>query len=89
MSALVSALAGIGGLFLEGRVLMDLWRWFVVPLGVRSLTYWQALGCALVVSLLVKQYGVERDTEKYGAEVFLTVLAAWGLGWLFSLGMQP
>lgn len=80
---------GIGAMFLEGRVLCDLWRWFVVPLGAMPLRYWHAMGLALVVNMLTRTNGVERDHTEANSEAFGLVLLSWGIGWLFSLGVQP
>jgi hypothetical protein len=34
----------------DGLVLLSLWGWFIVPLGVRPIHYWHALGLDLCLS---------------------------------------
>lgn len=83
------ALVAFGALFLEGRVLYDLWRWFVVPLDVDPLTYWQAMGIGVMVNMLVRTNGIQRDTTKASAEQLIVAIVAWCVGWAFSSAMRP
>lgn len=81
------AIISIGMVFVEARVFLDLWRWFVVPLGATQLTYWHAFGIGVLINMCVRANGVPRDTEKEVYEVTGLVLGAWGIGWLVSLGV--
>lgn len=38
--------------FVDGLVLMPLWRWFAVPLGAPTLAYWPGVGLLLLVRLI-------------------------------------
>lgn len=38
-------------IFWGGHVSATLWGWFVVPLGVKAITYWHAMGMATVISV--------------------------------------
>lgn len=42
---------GVGRMFLDAWAVWLFWGWFIVPLGVRTINYWQALGIDLTVSL--------------------------------------
>lgn len=76
-------------LFLEGRVVMDLWRWFVVPVGLAPIGYWQAIGLGILAAVFTRQNGLERDTDKAVTENLTLALIAWVLGWLLSFGVKP
>lgn len=38
--------------FFDAFVLMKLWGWFIVPLGVMPLGYWQAYGVDIMIGLV-------------------------------------
>ena len=40
----------IFGLLLNAYFLLLLWHWFVVPLGVQNITYWQSAGLSTAIS---------------------------------------
>jgi hypothetical protein len=80
--SLVNLFLSLAALFLEPRVACDLWRWFVLPLGAPALSYWQALGIALLVAMWTRTNGVERNEKKTVAENVSMILFAWGIGWL-------
>lgn len=42
----------LAGSLLNALVIMSLWSWFVVPLGVASMEYWHAYGFGLWLSLI-------------------------------------
>jgi hypothetical protein len=68
---------------LESVVLMCLWGWFIVPLGVRSITVPWAFGLALVSAVLTHQ-DVDHDDDKAGSGFAMAVArpaVAWLLGW--------
>ena len=71
----MAVLAGIGlftvfvftviiGTIFEGYVLSVLWQWFIVPaVGLPAISVVQAIGIALVVSLLTNQHKVPKETD--------------------------
>ena len=94
MKILVSLLMIPVTLLVCGVALQDLWGWFIVPLGVGSLLFWQALGLSLVVGTMTMRFtpqDLEADEDvSWKVNTFgptLRWLLAWGIGALFSLGM--
>lgn len=63
MAKLFFIIIGILSDVLYGWVVSLLWRWFIVPLGVRPMNAAQGLGLALMVSLLTKQHGNDEDPD--------------------------
>jgi len=53
------------GPFWSAFVFLRLWQWFIVPLGMRDITYWHSLGLVIVVQfLLLSAYS--RNDDKRG-----------------------
>ena len=81
-------------LFWDAFVFLWLWRWFVVPLGIRPIGFWHSLGILGVVGFV--KYDVRKDHEEHGAAYWQRVVkCAFGysiyflvLGWLFHLAMK-
>lgn len=78
----------------QASVVVTLWRWFVVPLGAPSVSFWHAAGLAALVNYLIplpKADGepVTREAMVEGAWRFLLKpLIAVGLGALAHWGMR-
>lgn len=77
-------------------VIMSLWGWFVVPLGVAAIGYWHALGFKILATIVVKGISETKSRKELIAgddwlenllSVPVTYLFVWGLGWLISLGV--
>jgi len=51
---------------LEGFVLLCLWAWYLVPLGVPQINLFHAIGLAITVSLLTYHYYDFQKSEKAG-----------------------
>ena len=51
------------GLLLNAYFLFLLWHWFVVPLGVRDITYWQSAGLSTTISYFFGNAS-QTETEK-------------------------
>ncbi len=69
----------------EPMVMAQLWRWFVVPLGVVALTWAQAFGIIVLTNMCIKPWPGERDAEaQYQAAVYsvVSVIVAFSLGWI-------
>jgi hypothetical protein len=64
-SALVVGFVGIvlSAALLNGFMLSYLWEWFVVPLGVRSIRIAQAIGLAMIVSMLTYKHQEPKEDE--------------------------
>lgn len=58
-------------IFWGGFVTSTLWCWFVVPLGVVSITYWHAVGltCVFAAFAGIKSDDHTKDTESVGEGV--------------------
>ena len=62
-AVLVTLFALVLSPILHGWVLTYLWRWFVVPLGVKELSIAWAIGISVVVSMLTKQWQPEQKDK--------------------------
>lgn len=69
---------------INGWALLHLWQWFIVPLGVPSLTLSWAIGISLVVGLLTNhnypKKGEESDTSQVAYMIFLRPILALVVG---------
>jgi hypothetical protein len=52
------------GLLLNAYFLLLLWHWFIVPLGVREITFWHSAGLSAMLSYFRSSWGKPRDKEK-------------------------
>jgi len=61
------------GTFTWGWVLFKFWYWFVLPIftNLPHITYMQAVGLSLFISLFHRATGSEKDKEKGSLIVFL------------------
>lgn len=88
--------AGVMGTIFNGIVLSVLWFWFAVPLGVAPIETAHAVGIAVLVSLLTKQYtpsSKERgsaDTSVFPAVAVMLVIPWFYLlvGWFAYMATQ-
>lgn len=71
MLAIAGILACIVAVFLRGWVLIWLWTWFIIPLGMPSINFWQALGISLVAAFLTYELNISGDDPKEEAVVTL------------------
>lgn len=76
-------------------VLLWLWRWFIVPLGVAGISFWHSLGLCLLVSLLRvnsnRVDGDERTFDDFKLRFWVgNILEGliFGAGWLVHLAMR-
>jgi hypothetical protein len=82
-------------IFWGGYVASVLWGWFVVPLGVSSITFWHAAGLMCVTRAFVGSCASSNDEAHPGLdiwkEVFLLAmmpLVLLAIGWLAKLNMS-
>ena len=76
--------------FVQGVVLMNLWNWFVAPLGVMQIGYWMAFGLALTIRVFINTNSRNSDDQESGvwSNFFGTIigyLIIWGVGALIVL----
>jgi hypothetical protein len=69
------------GIMIRGLVTMDLWEWFIVPLGVPSIGFGHALGLTLFLGFATYNYAVDERTQ---TERMLTALLMPLLAWCFG-----
>jgi len=95
-----SAFAGVvlffSSLYLVPHVICDMWRWFMVPLGVIQIHHWHAFGLnslvgmfLLGIHLRMQDSDEDPDTTAFklaikSLTILFTVLASWGIAYLAS-----
>lgn len=88
----------------EGLALWALWQWFIVPLGVPSISYLHAMGLSLIAMVLrstprdhLREYQLQETFSPRQLTVFLVrdmvssvglSLIIIGAGWLLSWGVR-
>jgi len=84
----------VAGIFLYAFVLLLFWNWFVVPLGLKPLVYWHALGLSLFVSFLrgSADRGKEetrnaQDWKRTCKGGYVSLAFFWVSGWLVHVLM--
>ena len=79
-------------IFLNAYVILLFWNWFVVPLGLKPVGYWHALGLSLFVSFIRgadKEYPKNAQGWKRHCKGGYATLVFFGIsGWLVHLLMQ-
>ena len=76
--------------FVQGVVLMNLWNWFIAPLGVMKIGYWMAFGIALTLRIFVKPNSSSKDDDDTNiwGDFFGNIigyLILWGVGAIIVL----
>lgn len=82
----------VGGLILKGWVLVNLWSWFVVDLGLPQIGMIHAIGLALIIGYLTYQWvdvqQPDRPMRKELAIVFymgiVRPLLIYAMGWFLN-----
>ena len=62
------------GLLLNAYFLLLLWHWFVAPLGVRDLTYWQSAGLSAMLSYFLSSAKWDEDKKGRGHHEWIEVV---------------
>lgn len=75
--------------FVVGVVLMFLWNWFIVPLGVVKIGFWLAFGISLTIKVFIG-LDVSRNKENSGffTQCIASIIASlltWGLAAIIQL----
>lgn len=98
MSILVKFLAALVLTVSRAYVAMVLWFWFAVPLGLRPIGFWHAMGLGSIVFVFTtkiveshKEVGEVKSTREIVSELIasaiLLPLILLGLGWLYLQAM--
>ena len=67
---------------------MLMWNWFIVPLGVISITYAHAMGITLLLGVLTHPIQAMKDDDENPAKVFGYSIGLWLIvlmGWILTL----
>ena len=81
------------GLLLNAYFLLLLWHWFIMPLGVRDITYWHSAGLSTMFSYLrgsQLQSKEDRNHQEWGKIIkagFREMAFFFAIAWLFHLLM--
>lgn len=85
--ALLILLLAIPAGFWEGFAITRLWDWFIVPLGLGSISTPHAAGIAVLIAVITQQvFGGELSNEYYSRLLCAMILLPsymLGMGWLF------
>ena len=78
------AIAGIMGItLLNGWVVINMWNWYVLPLGAPEISFAHALGLATLVSFIARATIIDEDGEEMKRLVYtiasplLTIMMGW------------
>jgi hypothetical protein len=87
--ASLAAVCGMAAVVLSGFALSDVWGWFVVPLGVPAIGFYQALGLHVMVGHLCRNVARQPRTQEEYMLRSGTWLAApllfWGASFLIHV----
>ena len=76
-------------IFVGGVVLMFLWNWFIVPLGVIKIGFWLAFGISLTIKFFIGlDLSRDKDNSGFFSSCFASILASlltWGLAAIIQL----
>lgn len=82
-------LTAIALIIFKGVVLVDMWQWFLVPLGVKSISTAHAIGLSFFVGLMFnlgRLTHADIDKENSGLLVVWARLVAWAIAVALSWG---
>jgi hypothetical protein len=74
-------------IFLQSLVQMFMWNWFMVPLGLPTISFWLAMGISLTISAFhsSQSKAESEDLIKGFVTSCFVYLALWGVGALVHL----
>lgn len=77
-------LVAIPSFVLRGFVLMMLWKWFIVPIGVSPLSFVPAVGCVIIFGFLCKTPRVnkKKSIKESLIELYLEPMMVLFCGWI-------
>jgi hypothetical protein len=81
---------GISLIIFNGFVITQLWNWFIVPLGVISISIAHAIGLSLIIGMLTLRINAEYKEMKpweYMTISCIAYLMFWGMGAIVHLFM--
>ena len=81
------------GLLLNAYLFLLMWHWFIMPLGVRDITYWHSAGLSVMFSYLRGSQLQSKESRGYREWLeiiktgFREVTFFFAVAWLFHLLM--
>lgn len=80
--------AACGSTWLGGIVMRDLWLWFMVPLGMVEISFWEALGIITVAGMFKHGLPAAKSDSEYGhwSGDHIFKIALYTVGYLLSWG---
>ena len=87
VAAVLSTLISLISLLVRGLVLVDLWAWFVVPLGAPAIGALHALGISLLIQFVVVDVGAARSGAVTAIANVVLACAVWVMGWAIHMVM--
>lgn len=89
LASVLVVVFGVPLLLLKAKVLLDLYTWFIVPLGAPGLVYTSAIGVTLFLNF-IKTKVPTKATQEEGYGIFaqtlmgaVMYLLTWGVGAVF------
>jgi len=76
-------------ILLRGFVLVDLWEWFIVPLGLIRIGFFHALGISILVALLTYEGtdGSKKEWYEPLVKSLAITLFSWWFGYIYFILM--
>ena len=74
--------------FVQGVVLMNLWNWFIAPLGVAQINYWLAVGISMTMRVFINSGSSSKEDDNVWSNFFGSIigyLIIWGIGAIIVL----
>jgi hypothetical protein len=75
------------GIFWGGFVAATLWGWFMIPLGVKAIGYWHAVGLAALLNVLLGSRGINKTHDENVQYIAIKGLFYATIIPLFCLGL--
>jgi hypothetical protein len=88
--ALLLVLMLLPMILFQGWILSFLWGWFIVPLGVLPIRFWQAAGIRLLVREVLNQFDRHEGKVDFGrlfVSNFILPMIALGIGYFLHWAM--
>lgn len=71
--------------WLRGIVTVDLWDWFLVPLGVIAIGFWHAVGMSAIIAFFTIQPSMHKEFTATALMIYSIAMSLvfWGLGAIY------
>lgn len=75
-------------IFVKGIVLMFMWNWFIVPLGIVKIGFWLAFGISMTMSFFIGGVSSTENKGGFFKQCFTNIggyLLTWGIAAIIQL----